>query len=53
VFTIWEYALIGVGVMITGKITGGRAVLTAVILWTIVTLPSLVGAIVGGSIAAR
>lgn len=45
VFTIWVTVLVGIGLMITGKVPAGRAAIAAVIVWLFGAVPAVVGAL--------
>ena len=45
VFTIWETALLAIGLQVTGKVTKSNAYLAAAIVWFIGALPGIIGAL--------
>lgn len=45
VFTLWMTVLLGIGLAVTGKISGKKAAIAAAIVWFIGALPTLVGAL--------
>ena len=47
VFTLWETALLAIGLSITGKVSKSNAYLAAAIVWFIGALPGLLGALRG------
>lgn len=45
VFTIWVTVLLGIGLMVTGRIPGTRAAVAAAIVWVLGAVPVLLGAL--------
>ena len=45
VFTLWETALLAIGLHVTGKVSKSNAYLTAAIVWFIGALPGIIGAL--------
>jgi hypothetical protein len=45
VFTLWETALLAIGLYVTGKVTKSNAYLAAAIIWVIGALPGILGAL--------
>lgn len=47
-FIIWSYAIVAIGLAITGRITIAKATLAAVVLWLIGALPAVLPALTAG-----
>jgi hypothetical protein len=47
-FVIWSYVLIAIGLRITGRVSGQKAAIAAVVLWVVATLAQVVPAMLRG-----
>ena len=47
-FILWSYAIVAIGLAVTGRITVAKAAIAAVVLWMLGALPAVLPALTGG-----